>query len=98
MIYSIRMRGVAQAVLLGLAFALAACAGAASRPPSSPPPSTPFYHLVDITGAYTAFYDRTQSMPAAERVAAFKSDMNQIFPGFYALGRPGAPSTEEKLN
>jgi hypothetical protein len=48
---------------------------------------SPRYDLVDLTGAYVAFFDRTRTLPTDERVAAFKTDMATRLPGFYDVSR-----------
>jgi hypothetical protein len=71
-----------------LATIFAACALAACQTAPPPePPATPFYTLADLTDEYVAFYDRTQGMESAARVAAFKSEMATVFPGFYDTER-----------
>lgn len=67
-------------------FALAAC--------QTPAPAAPFYTLVDLTGEYTRFYDRTTEVPTSERIAAFKTEMNARFPGFYDVARMEGVSQE----
>jgi hypothetical protein len=79
--------------LISAVLALSACA---SAPRTAAP--APFYRLVDLTGAYTAFFDRTQGMAPIDRVAAFRADMQPRFPGFYDSARRGGPSQEAPLN
>lgn len=50
-------------------------------------PAAPSYTLTDLTGAYADFYDRTTGMAPDARVAAFKAQMDPLFPGFYDVGR-----------
>ena len=65
---------------------------AACQPPAQTP--SPSYNLIDLTGAYEDFYDRTTDMAEAERVAAFKTEMNAAFPGFYDSARFSRPDPE----
>lgn len=65
---------------------LAACqATTAASPQAQIEP--PFYTLVDLTDDYVAFYDRTQGMDTAARVAAFREEFNAKMPGFYDPAR-----------
>lgn len=67
-------------VLLALA-ALWLSAGAASAQS---------YQLTDLTGTFTAAYDRTEGMALALRIKAFKTDVAERFPEFYGRQRyPG---------
>ena len=50
-------------------------------------PTTPEYELTDLTGAYVAFFDRTQALAEDARVAAFKADVGARLPGFYDAAR-----------
>lgn len=53
-------------------------------------PAPPRYHLTDLSGAYEDFFDRTTAMAPDARVAAFKTEMATVFPGFYDAARvPG---------
>jgi len=52
-----------------------------------PAESVPEYQLTDLTGAYVAFFDRTQDLTTDARVAAFKADVGAQFPGFYDATR-----------
>jgi hypothetical protein len=66
-------------------FALAACQTTeAAAPPAA---EAPFYTLVDLTDDYVAFYDRTEGMETAARVAAFREEFNAKMPGFYDEAR-----------
>ncbi len=56
----------------------------------------PAYRLIDLTGNYTSFHDRTKGMSPQERIAAFQTDVAQLFPQFYRPGRPGAPATQDE--
>ena len=57
---------------------------------TTPDAGTPEYELTDLTGAYVAFFDRTQELATDARVAAFKADIGARFPGFYDAARtPG---------
>lgn len=72
-------------LLLGLA-ALFVSAGAAAAQP---------YHLIDLTGAFTAAYDRTEGMPLPVRIKAFKTDVAEQFPEFYGRQRyPGVSQAD----
>jgi hypothetical protein len=62
--------------------------------PAIPLAAAPHYRLVDLTDDYVRFYNRTQGMPDAERVAAFKAELNVLFPGFYAIARSPGMSQE----
>lgn len=65
------------------ACALAACQSTAVETPVEPP----FYTLVDLTDDYVAFFDRTEGMETAARVAAFREEFNAKMPGFYDPAR-----------
>jgi hypothetical protein len=45
------------------------------------------YELVDLATPYTAFWDETQKLPTAERVAAFKARFDKLLPGYYSIER-----------
>ena len=45
------------------------------------------YELVDLATPYTAFWDETQKLPTAERVAAFKTRFDKLLPGYYSIER-----------
>jgi hypothetical protein len=69
---------------------IAGCAALTVGRTAQPAARTPAYKLTDLTGAYTAFFDRTQDLALDARIAAFKADMNVRFPGFYDSARiPG---------
>ena len=59
-----------------LALALAACAGTPG-PVRSPP-------YTDLSQAFVDFYDRTEGLDDAGRVAAFKAEVAPLYPGFYS--------------
>ena len=82
------MRTATMAVL-GAVFA---AGQALASGPAAPPPFT----LVDLTGAYAAFYDRTQGMAARARVEALKAEFAPLFPGFYDAERVRAFATPER--
>jgi hypothetical protein len=63
---------------------LAALAAACRTMPAE---VTPEYELTDLTGAYVAFFDRTQGLATDARVAGFKADVGARFPGFYDAAR-----------
>lgn len=69
--------------ILTACFAAAAW-GAAAAPASS---AEPFYTFIDLTDDYVSFYDRTQGMETAPRVAKFREEFNKLFPGFYDPAR-----------
>ena len=50
--------------------------------------STP-YTLVDLASSYASFWDESQSMPDAERLAAFKARFEALLPGFFSAERVG---------
>lgn len=56
--------------------------------------STP-YELVDLASTYATFWDESQDMPAAERVAAFKSRFETSLPGFFTAERVGWMTSAE---
>ena len=60
------------------------CLGLASCQTTKPEPP---FTLTDLTGAYTRFYDATEGMPEAERIAAFKREVAPAYPGFYDAER-----------
>lgn len=68
-----------------LAVCLAAAAWGAAAAPASP--TTPFYTFIDLTDDYASFYDRTQGMETASRVAKFRQEFDKLFPGFYDPAR-----------
>jgi hypothetical protein len=53
------------------------------------------YELIDLTGDYASFYDRTRDQPADARVAAFKTEMHRRLPGFYDAVRFGDMSSAQ---
>jgi hypothetical protein len=63
-----------------LAVLFAACQSANATP-------APSYRLIDLTRDYADFYDHTQGMDDAARVAAFKTRFEPLFPGFYDIAR-----------
>ena len=85
------------------ALLLAACATGAPHPEATNarllgPAPMPDYRLLDVTEAYTAFFDRTADLAESERVAAFNREVAPLFPQFYRAGRPGAPATQERFD
>jgi len=80
-------------VLMLSLLVLAACQTAPVTP--ARPAAEPFYHLVDLTDDYAAFYDRTQGMETQTRVAAFKAAFIPLFPGFY---EPSEGTTQEQMD
>ena len=64
----------ALAALLALVL-LGACA---TSPPAAAPPYT------DLSQAFVDFYDRTEGLDDAARVAAFKAEVAPLYPGFYS--------------
>jgi hypothetical protein len=67
-----------------MGLALGACASTSTRPPAGPQPA---FTLVNLTDAYSAFYDRTEGLERSARVAAFKAEFATSFPGFYDTDR-----------
>jgi hypothetical protein len=63
-----------------VALAALALLGACATAPGSP--ATPAY--TDISQAFVDFYDRTQGLDEAARLAAFEAEIAPLFPGFYA--------------
>lgn len=59
------------------------------------PVAAPFYTLHDLTDDYVRFYDRTEGMTTNARVAAFKAEMDPLFPGFYDVARIEGTTPEE---
>src|SRR6267142_122442 len=57
-------------------------------------PSTP-YKLVDLASSYASFWDESQNMPAAERLAAFKARFETLLPGFFSAERVGRMTNEQ---
>ncbi|HTU66807.1 MAG TPA: hypothetical protein VMF52_12715 [Steroidobacteraceae bacterium] len=53
------------------------------------------YELVDLATPYIAFWDETQALPPAERVAAFKSRFDGLLPGFFNARRVGWMTAEQ---
>ncbi len=45
------------------------------------------YRLIDLTGEFTALYDRTEGQPLDVRIKAFKTDLAPSFPLFYGRQR-----------
>lgn len=74
------------------------CTASCQAPPARPPEAPPAYHLVDLTGDYRAFFDRTQGMDPASRTTAFKSAFAPLFPGFYDPERVKAFATPERYD
>jgi hypothetical protein len=60
---------------------LVCMAGLAQSQQSAP------YELVDLATPYTAFWEETQKLPTAERVAAFKTRFDKLLPGYYSIER-----------
>lgn len=58
----------------------------------------PAFTLVDLTGAYAAFYDRTQGMEARPRVEALKAEFAPLFPGFYDAARVKGFASPERYD
>lgn len=61
--------------------------GTAAAAETTPGARTPQYDLTDLTGAYVAFFDRTQGLATHARVTAFKADLGARLPGFYDAER-----------
>ncbi|MFO1323562.1 MAG: hypothetical protein U1F15_05820 [Burkholderiales bacterium] len=82
---------------IALPVMVALCLAACQTPPAAPPPAAPF-RLVDLTGQYVAFYDRTQGMAPPARVEALKAEFAPLFPGFYDPERVKAFATRERYD
>jgi hypothetical protein len=78
------------------ALALGACQ--TTPPTPEPAPQPEIYRIVDLTDDFTAFYDRTEGMETAARVAAFKQEFNALFPGFYDTARMEGRTTPEQYD
>ena len=74
------------ACALVLAGAIVACA--VSRQPAP-------YSLVDLATPYESFWDESRNLPAAERVAAFKTRFETLLPGFFRAERVGWMTNEQ---
>jgi hypothetical protein len=85
-IYSLRRMGQQCAWSIVVASSIAAFTGAAQ--------STP-YKLVDLASSYASFWDESQDMPAAERVAAFKARFETLLPRFFSAERVGWMTNEQ---
>lgn len=75
------MTSIRSARLFALATVLVCVAGLARSQQPAP------YELVDLATAYTSFWDETQKLPTAERVAAFKTRFDKLLPGYYSIER-----------
>lgn len=75
------MTSIRSARLFALATVLVCVAGLARSEQPAP------YELVDLATAYTSFWDETQKLPTAERVAAFKTRFDKLLPGYYSIER-----------
>ena len=63
-----------------LAAALALALGACATPgPTAAPPT-----YTDLSQAFVDFYDRTEGLDDAARVAAFRREVAPLYPGFYS--------------
>ena len=47
----------------------------------------PAYEFVDLTGDFVRFFDSTQTLAEAQRIAAFRKDVVPLFPLFYGTDR-----------
>jgi hypothetical protein len=87
--FSVSRAGAVAALLL----TMAACVATAATPPGTPSEKLA---VVDIANDYVAFWDATQGLPTAERVARFKRDVAPAFPAFYGIGRYGGRITQDR--
>lgn len=67
-------------LVLALSAALLLATSAAARTPAP-------LRLVDLTDDFAAIWDRTQTLPDAERTGAFKTQFAPLLPGFYSEAR-----------
>jgi hypothetical protein len=74
--------------LLG-ALLLAACA--TTQPGAARPPYT------DLSQAFVEFYDRTQALDEAARVASFKADVAPLYPAFYSTRGRRTEEQQDRL-
>ena len=77
---------------LGALGALALLGACAATPPAAAPPV-----YTDLSQAFVDFYDRTEGLDDAARLAAFKAQVAPLLPGFYAprLGR--TPEQQDRM-
>ncbi len=68
------------------------CVGHGAAPPA------PAFTLVDLTGEYTAFFDRTRDTPPAARVDAFKVAFAAVLPAFYSVDRWRTFATADRFD
>lgn len=69
-----------------LASSIAVFTGAAQAGP---------YKLVDLASSYASFWDESQNLPAAARVAAFKARFETLLPGFFRAERVAWMTSEQ---
>jgi hypothetical protein len=81
------MQILRSAVAVSLILFLAACAAADSAPPAPPE------KFVNLVPAYSAFWDETRDLDTAQRIAAFRTRFEPLFPGFYSTERVKPPRT-----
>lgn len=75
-----------RALLAGVMACATFCAGAAA----------PVMQVHSIAEDFATFWDATQNMPPAERVAAFKQQVGSKFPAFYGIERYQGRRTQEQ--
>lgn len=82
----LRRMGQPCAWAIVVASSIAAFTGLAQSTPCNP---------VDLASSYASFWDESQNMPAAERVAAFKARFETLLPGFFSAERVGWMTNEQ---
>jgi hypothetical protein len=73
-----------------MALVALALLGACATTPPAPP-------YTDLTQAFVDFYDRTEGLDDAARLAAFKADVAPLFPGFYAPRFGRTPEQQDRM-
>ena len=74
-----------------MALAALALLGACATTPPAPPPYT------DLSQAFVDFYDRTEGLDDAARLAAFKAQVAPLYPGFYSPRFGRTPEQQDRM-